>query len=223
MCGEDNDNDNSRAGISTVSLGFQAELFPAATHLCYLYNDDEERQRVVAGFVQSGLAAHECVGCFLDVTSPAAVSRRLREWHIPEPPPATLKVSLALDVYCPNGRFTPATMLDTLRRFRKRALDASLAGARVTGEMEWALQGMHGAERIVEYESMVNVLLPEQPMVVFCQYDTRKFDGGTLFDVLNVHPMMLVRGQVVRNPYYVPPERYLGQDKVAALKADHGQ
>jgi hypothetical protein len=28
-------------------------------------------------------------------------------------------------------------------------------------------------------------------------------------EVLKVHPMMVVRGSVVRNPFYLPPEEYL--------------
>ena len=28
-------------------------------------------------------------------------------------------------------------------------------------------------------------------------------------DVLNVHPVMIVRGQLVKNPYYIEPELFL--------------
>lgn len=30
-------------------------------------------------------------------------------------------------------------------------------------------------------------------------------------DVLSVHPMMIVRGQLVNNPYYIEPEEFLKQ------------
>jgi hypothetical protein len=40
------------------------------------------------------------------------------------------------------------------------------------------------------------------PVTAICQYDTRLFDGETLYRLLTVHPMMIVRGRVVRNPYY---------------------
>jgi hypothetical protein len=35
-----------------------------------------------------------------------------------------------------------------------------------------------------------------------CQYDLNKFDGGTLYDVLNVHPVVIVGGHLLRNPFY---------------------
>ncbi len=79
-----------------TSRGFTAELFPAGTHMCYIYNDDRERLELISKFVESGLQAH-------------------------------------------------------------------------------------------------------------CQYDARRFDGATLFDVLKVHPMMIIRGQVVRNPFTSSP------------------
>ena len=37
----------------------------------------------------------------------------------------------------------------------------------------------------------------------------RRFDGDTIMDVLAVHPMTIVRGQVVRNPFFVEPGAFL--------------
>jgi hypothetical protein len=42
-----------------------------------------------------------------------------------------------------------------------------------------------------------------------CEYDTELFDGLTLFEILSVHPLMVIHGQVMRNPYYVGPDEYL--------------
>ena len=30
-------------------------------------------------------------------------------------------------------------------------------------------------------------------------------------DVLSVHPVMIVRGQLVKNPYYIEPDEFLKQ------------
>jgi DNA-binding CsgD family transcriptional regulator len=32
------------------------------------------------------------------------------------------------------------------------------------------------------------------------------FDGGTIFEILCVHPLMVIGGQIMRNPYYLPSE-----------------
>ena len=61
----------------------------------------------------------------------------------------------------------------------------------------------------MEYESRVSMLLKEVPITAVCQYDANTFDGATIMEVLKVHPMMVIRGTVVHNPYYVPPEEFL--------------
>jgi hypothetical protein len=46
-------------------------------------------------------------------------------------------------------------------------------------------------------------------MTTMCQYDARVFDGAVLLDVLKVHPAMVVRGNVIHNPFFIPPDEYL--------------
>lgn len=46
-------------------------------------------------------------------------------------------------------------------------------------------------------------------MAIMCQYNARAFDGATLMDVLKAHALMVVRGSVVHNPFYLPPEEIL--------------
>jgi hypothetical protein len=49
-----------------------------------------------------------------------------------------------------------------------------------------------------------------------CQYDARRFDGATIFDVINVHPVMLVRGHLIRNPFYLPPDQFFAGTNAAS-------
>jgi hypothetical protein len=125
--------------------------------------------------------------------------------------PERLAATRAQETYCPDGRFLPDRMLETLRDFDRTIHEDGLTGGRVSGEMSWALRGLPGSDRLPEYEALVNDVLEEHPITAICQYDARRFDGGTLFDILKVHPMMIVGGQVVRNPYYVRPEEFLRQ------------
>ena len=43
----------------TISLGFSPQTFPEGQHICYIYNDDEERLEVMAKYLQSGQHAKE--------------------------------------------------------------------------------------------------------------------------------------------------------------------
>ena len=38
---------------------------------------------------------------------------------------------------------------------------------------------------------------------------SEKLDGGIRLDLLRTHPKLVVSGQLVENPYYLPPDQYL--------------
>ena len=201
-----------------ISLGFSTELFPAGTHMCYIYNDDTERRQVVSKYVESGLQGHEKVGYFVDLVVPQDMPADPSAFGIDLPSAIDargLSITSTLDTYCPDGTFVPERMLEKLRSMYRSALAEGYAGARASGETSWALEDIPGSERLIEYEARINVVVRKHPTTVVCQYDARRFDGATLFDVLNVHPMMIVRGQVVRNPYYVGPEQFLANHAAA--------
>lgn len=196
-----------------VNMGFTTEVFPRGTHMCYIYNDETERRQVMAQFINAGLAAGELVGYFADVESESAIADYLAEMGVQLPKLAQSERTRFLrahDVYCPDDHFSPARMLVQLQDLHADCHTHGYADVRVTGEMSWALSpDVSGTEQLVEYESRINLLEETYPETVICQYNANRFDGATIFEILRVHPMMVVRGQVVRNPYYVPVREYL--------------
>lgn len=52
-------------------------------------------------------------------------------------------------------------------------------------------------------------MLETHPVTAICQYDANRFDGDTILQCLEVHPYMIVRGQVVQNPFYMKPEEFI--------------
>lgn len=204
----------SRPDLETdVDLGFTHRSFPRATHMCYLYNDEQERRKVISQFINAGLEHHEFVGYFADVPHAAEVTDYLLELGVNIPPDLTTDRYLfqtAKATYCPHNHFRVATMLANLRTLHHNCCQRGMDCIRVSGEMSWAASpDVQGVEGLVEYEARVNLLLETHPLVAICQYDATAFDGETLFEILQVHPMMVVRGQVVHNPYYVPVREYL--------------
>jgi len=43
-----------------------------------------------------------------------------------------------------------------------------------------------------------------------CQYNRQLFPSELILDVIRTHPMVIYRGVVCRNMYYVPPDELLG-------------
>jgi hypothetical protein len=204
-----------------ISLGFDAEPYPMGTHMCFIFNDEDERRRVMSKYIQSGLDTREQVGYFVDTMSPEDLKIWLREHGVTLPAELDgqqYSIVEADRTYCPDGTFDVDRMIETVAEAHFRSIREGYAGARVTGEMTWAKGGLPGSENLAEYESRVNVLVRTVPTTAVCQYDAQRFDGATLYDILSVHPMMIVHGQVVRNPYYIEPEVFL-KDKTTSSRA----
>ena len=102
-------------------------------------------------------------------------------------------------------------MLDRLKSFHDESLELGYSGSRVIGEMSPKVPGGAGGERLGEYEARVTLLQRERPVTTVCQYDVNHFDGATIMEILRVHPLMIIRGQILSNPFHIEPELYLRQ------------
>ncbi|MBK7578908.1 MAG: MEDS domain-containing protein [Myxococcales bacterium] len=196
-----------------ISLGFTEQRFPAGAHVCQLFTDDEERQNAVLAFLLSGLRATERVSCFSDKTSEERVAEFLDDHDISyaeRKASGAISLAPAGGVYFEDGRFDPDRMLLVLTAFHDDAVRDGYVASRVIGEMSPEIQQMPGGSRLLEYESRVSVLLRTHSVTTVCQYDARGFDGAMILDILKVHPLMVVQGSVVNNPFFITPETYLG-------------
>jgi hypothetical protein len=185
---------------SNISLGFSNKAYPAGTHMCLIYNDEAERRKIISKFLDGGLRTGEKVAYFVEKISPTDVYSWLEELDITLPEKdlyASFTAADAQKTYCPDGTFVPDRMLATLREFYDQSVEQGCPHCRVSGEMGWALKNLPGSERLMEYESLVNVVVTTHPVTAVCQYDANRFDGATILKCLEVHPYMIVHGQVV--------------------------
>lgn len=192
-----------------VSLGFTDNEFPIGTHMCFIYDDENERRRIIAKYLDAGLREREKVSYFVDTMPVDEVRDWLAVMGVKIPKDNQLTIASAEKTYCPHGKFVPVEMIDGLRAFHEGSLREGYAGARVSGEMSWSLRGIPDSERLIEYENLLNIAFEKYPIVALCQYNARRFSGAIILDVLKVHPVMIVNGQVVKNPYYIRPEEFL--------------
>jgi len=195
-----------------VSLGFTKQTFPAGVHICQIYSDDSERLDALLKFLLSGLETGERTACFTEKLDDSKLAEYLAENGLSydeQVNSGTISKFGVSDVYFEGGRFDPDRMLELLKQFHKDSLQQGFLAARVIGEMSPEVMHIPGGARLMEYESRVSLLLKEHPVTAVCQYDASVFDGATIMQVLKVHPLMIIRGNVVHNPYYVQPEEFL--------------
>ncbi len=186
---------------------------PDNCHACLIYDDTPTRDAIVAAYLGAGLRGGELVRYFTDMTPVEDVlSWAGRDGAGLEPAEdSPLQVIEAERAYCPGGRFEPRDVIAGMPLAYERARAAGFTGVRTCGEMTWALRGIPGSERLVEYEALISTVSSPVPHLGMCQYDARQFDGATLFHVLRVHPHLVAGDRVVWNPYYVGPERVLAE------------
>ncbi len=195
-----------------ISLGFTSHLFEPGTHACQIISDDQERQDAAMSFLISGLTGGERTACFSDrfMEGPLADSlEKLGISYLDACSNGDFLRSATADVYFKEGVFDPDRTLKLLEDYYWQSKASNYTNARVIGEMNPDIERVSGGERLFEYECRVSMLVKKVPVTAVCQYDAKAFDGAVIMDVLKVHPFMIIRGEVVHNPFFVPPEEYL--------------
>ncbi|NIO20505.1 MAG: hypothetical protein GTN76_07130, partial [Candidatus Aenigmarchaeota archaeon] len=170
------------------SLGIIEDLRPES-HLCCIYETEEEHQAILTSFLRHGLELGEKGLYIVDANTAQVILGYLQDDGLNVESYITsgqLSILSAKDAYMRNRVFDPE-MITLLRAETERALADGFPALRVTGEMSWALQGLPGSERLIEYEAKLNQFLPSSKCLAICQYDGRRFAPALLLDVLTTH------------------------------------
>ncbi|MBI4573181.1 MAG: MEDS domain-containing protein [candidate division NC10 bacterium] len=181
-------------------------------HLCCLYETEEEHRAVLLPFLRQGLERDEKVIYIVEAHTAETVLDYLRadgvtvDSHLER---GQLHILTRNETYLRQGVFDPEGMIALIRGETERALAEGYPALRVTGEMTWALGGLAGSERLIEYEAKLNDFFPGSKCLAVCQYDRRRFDPAVLLDVLHTHPIAVIGTEVYENSYYVPPSAFL--------------
>lgn len=183
------------------------------THICGFYENEQERDEIIYGFLREGLTAGDLqLYCpeeqskdeFLNsfsVFCPDCQSKLSNEDHI--------SLATAQDLYYPSGEFDPQHMDNALNNFYNNSQKNGQRNIRATAEMVWALKTIPGIEHLMTYESKLNLFIPGKPWVSICMYNLTKFDGSTIMQVLRTHPYTISNGVITKNPYYIEPDEWL--------------
>lgn len=120
------------------------------------------------------------------------------------------------DAYLATGGFDQDAMLALIEDIVKGGRRDGFGLTRLWANMEWALQDATGVEDILEYETRLNLVLPEYDDVVVCTYDLNRFSAPFVVAMMRTHPQVIVGGFLQQNPFYVPPEKYLNELRATA-------
>jgi len=198
------------------------ELSPG-DHLCVLYQTDEEHKALITPYLRSGLENNEKVFYIVDARTSETVLDYLRDDGIDVDPfleSGQLAILSVTESYMKEGVFDPDGMIRMLTEETENALNGGYNALRVTGEMSWALRGLPGSERLIEYETKLNKFFPNNQSLAICQYDCRVFEPEILLDILTTHPIAVLGTEIYQNFYYIPTEDFLA-GKAPEITLEH--
>jgi len=189
-------------------------------HLCCLYRTEEEHRSLFTPFLRQGLEQHEKVVYIVGTHTAKDVLDYLRDDGVKVETylaSGQLSILTARETYMRAGMFDPDRMITLLKAETERALAEGYSALRLTGEMSWALRGLSGSERLIEYEAKLNKVLPGSKCLAICQYDCAQFNPKLILDVIATHPIVVFGTEAYDNFYYMPPKDFLGPDRDEAM------
>jgi hypothetical protein len=182
-------------------------------HACAFFHDREEEYRLLLPFVQEGLAHRDKIFQVVDARHRDERLRRIAALGVDV---AAAQGSGQLEVrpwegaYLREGRFDQHAMLALVEEVLGRGKE-QFGMTRLWANMEWSLEDFPGVDDIVEYESRLNEVTSRFDDVVVCTYDLNRFNATVVMDILRAHPQVIVGGILQENPFYVPPQQFLGE------------
>jgi len=182
-------------------------------HLCQIYETEEEHRKLLTPYLIQGLRNNEKVLYIVDTHTAEVILEYLNsEGFDPNPYLDSGQFSIITrnEAYVKEGNFDPDRMIELLRSETEKAIKEGYGALRVTGEMTWALRGLPGSEKLIEYEAKLNDFFPGSKALAVCQYDKNQFSPEILLNILKTHPIAVIGTEICDNPFYVPAKAFLG-------------
>jgi DcmR-like sensory protein len=195
-------------------IPFAGSQLREGRHVCAFFNSHDEEYRVLLPFMKDGF---ECGDKAVHVVSPdqrRAHLQRLAAAGIDTTATqqsGQFELRTNTETYLRDGRFDQDRMLEVFEQLASDDTKGRFPVSRIVCHMDWAAEGRSYVENLVEFESRVNDVWRRHDDAVICVYDLAKFGGDTVIDMMRTHPMIIIGGILQQNPFFVPPEVFLGE------------
>jgi hypothetical protein len=183
------------------------EQLQAGDHAALFYRSRAEQFSVAVPYIQIGLARNERCLYIAGDNSIRMVIDAMEAGGIDVLRAQTegrLTIATPEQTYLKHGLFEPEKMVEGLKQEIELSLRQGFSAFRGTGELGWASSLPSALLRLYEYETIFDAEL-HPSFVALCQYSEGLFREDILARMLCVHPKVITRGRLYRNPHYLPP------------------
>jgi hypothetical protein len=198
--------------MSDHSVEFAGGALGRHRHICAFFNSEDEEHRVLEPFVSEGFRRGERAFHIVGPEQRDAHVEWLAQSGV-DVEDATTSGQLELrswsEAYLRGGRFDQDAMLALIEGVLQSGPAGGYPLTRLVAHMEWACTDSPGVNDLVEYETRLNYVLPKYDDPVICTYDLSKFPSTVTMDVMRTHPVVIVGGVLLENPFFVSPDEFL--------------
>jgi len=199
---------------AAAPIPFAGSHLSDVRHVCAFFNSEDEEYRVLLPFIKDGF---ECGDKAVHVVNP-----HQRHDHLRRLTEAGIDVDAAkrrgqfelrtnTEAYLRDGHFDPDRMLEVFEQLASGNAEGGFPLSRIVCRMDWAADDQSHIDKLVAFESRVNDVWSRHDDAVICVYDLAKFGGDMVVDMMRTHPMVIIGGILQQNPFFVPPEEFLGE------------
>src|SRR6266849_4648039 len=179
---------------------------PWGTHFCHFYETRDDLLETLLAFFKAGLEAGEF--CAWVVSEPLTEEEVWKALDRAVPgfdryvSDQSIEVLKARDVYLAGGEIDLHRIIGNWGAKLERAVSRGYPGIRVSGNTSW-LEQKHWRD-FMEYETELNRVIGDQPMLVLCTYPLTTCGATEFLDVAGTHQFAVAkrrgRWEVVETP-----------------------
>ena len=199
---------------TTTPVSFAGSPLDDTRHVCAFFNSEDEGYRVLLPFIKDGFERGDKA---IHVVNPQQYDSHLQRLvEVGIDPMSTMssgqfEVRINTEAYLRDGRFDQDRMLETFEEMASGNHAGGFPLSRIVCNMDWAASETQShLNDLIEFEARVNDVWRRHDDVVICVYDLKKIGGEVVIDIMRTHPVIIVGGTLHKNPFYVPPQDFLG-------------
>jgi hypothetical protein len=199
---------------TTDPIPFAGSKLDQTRHVCAFFHNTDEEYRVLLPFIKDGF---QCGHKAIHVVNPDQHRDHLKRLAEAGIDTATaqqkgqLELRVNTEVYLPDGRFDSDRMIAAFEQLASRNSGGAYPLSRICCRMDWTVKDQSHIDDVIEFESRVNEVWRRHEDAVICTYHLGHFRGDEVIDIMRTHPMVIIGGTLQQNPFFVPPEEFLGE------------
>lgn len=199
---------------TTPPISLAGSQLNEVRHVCAFFTSEEEEYRVLMPFIQEGLACGDKAVHVVNPEQREEHLRRLADVGIDTAEVekrGQLEIRKNTEAYLRDGRFDQDRMLEAFEKMASGNAEGNFPLSRIICRMDWVVGDQIRIQNVIEFEARVNEVWRRHDDAVICTYHLGKFGGDAVIDILRTHPMVIIGGILQQNPFFVPPDEFIGE------------